>query len=441
MKISVFGLGYVGVVLAACLAKEGNEVIGIDVNTTKVSLINEGKSPIVEKDIGEIISLAVKGKANGSLRASTGSINAVMNSDVSFICVGTPSNDNGSLKLEYVKKCCAEIGEALTSKKSFHVVVIRSTVLPGTIEDVVIPICEEYSGKKCGDDFGVVMNPEFLREGTSVHDFYNPSFTVIGESDLKSGDIVEIIYNFISAPIVRTHIRNAEMIKYACNVFHSLKVAFANEIGNICNKLNIDSHKVMDIFVMDKKLNLSSYYLKPGFAFGGSCLPKDLRALIYKANQIDVELPLIKSIIPANENQVRKGIDMIMKTGKKKIGILGFSFKSGTDDLRESPIVTLIETLLGKGYSIKVYDKNVSLANLIGANKEFIEREIPHISRLMCSTMDEIIRSSEVIVIGNNDEEFKGILKMCSNEQIIIDLCRIYNDVYQVSDNYQGICW
>lgn len=441
MKISVFGMGYVGVVLAGCLAKEGNEVIGIDVNTTKVSLINEGKSPIVEKGIGEILSHAVKGSRTGSLRAKTDPMDAVMNSDVSFVCVGTPSNDNGGLNLEYVKKCCAEIGEGMANKNSFHIVVMRSTVLPGTIEDVVIPLLEDKSGKKCDEDFGVVMNPEFLREGTSVHDFYNPSFTVIGESDFKSGDVVKNIYDFVQAPVVKTEIRYAEMIKYACNAFHALKVTFANEIGNICKKLDIDSHKVMDIFVMDNKLNISSYYLKPGFAFGGSCLPKDLRALIYKANQKDVELALIRSILPANENQVRVAVDMVKKTGKKRVGILGFSFKAGTDDLREGPIVELIERLIGKGYSIKAYDKNVSLANLIGANKEFIEREIPHIARLMCRTIDEVLRNSEVIVVGNSDEEFKGIEKMCSKEQIIIDLCRIYDDIEQVPDNYRGICW
>jgi len=437
MNISVFGLGYVGCVSAACLAQNGHKVMGVDINQNKVDIINSGKSPVIEKDINGIINRVV---ATEKLIATTDAGKAVENSEISMICVGTPSNDNGSLNLNYVKRVCAEIGAGLREKDDYHVVVLRSTVLPGSVEGEVIPPLEKTSGKKAGTDFGVCMNPEFMREGSSVYDYYHPPMIVIGELDKRSGDIVEQIYANIDAPVVRTSIKVAEMIKYVNNSFHGLKICFANEIGNICKKLGIDSHQVMEIFCRDTKLNLSPYYLKPGFAFGGSCLPKDLRALLYKGQREDLKLPLLNSILDSNENQVKTAINLIKKTKKKKIGIFGFSFKPGTDDLRESPMVELIETLLGKGYKISIYDKNVSIAKIFGANKQYIEKEIPHISSLMCSSIDKVLSDSEVLVIGNNSEEFKKIPELIREDQIIIDLVRIV-DGKNGTSKYEGICW
>lgn len=438
MNISVFGLGYVGCVSAACLAQNGHKVMGVDINQNKVNIINSGKSPVIEKDINGIINRAVTTK---KLIATRDDKEAVRNSEISMICVGTPSNDNGSLDLNYVKRVCAEIGAGLREKDDYHVVVLRSTVLPGSVEEEVIPTLEKTSGKKAGTDFGVCMNPEFMREGSSVYDYYHPPMIVIGELDKRSGDIVEQIYANIDAPVIRTSIKVAEMIKYVNNSFHGLKVCFANEIGNICKKLGIDSHQVMEIFCTDTKLNLSPYYLKPGFAFGGSCLPKDLRALLYKGQREDLRLPLLNSILDSNENQVKMGIKLITKTKKKKIGIFGFSFKPGTDDLRESPMVELIETLLGKGYKISIYDKNVSIAKIFGANKQYIEKEIPHISSLMSSSIKKVLSDSEVLVIGNNSEEFKKIPELIREDQIIIDLARIVDGKNGTKSKYEGICW
>jgi len=438
MKISVFGLGYVGCVCAACLARNGHKVIGVDVNQNKVDILNSGRSPVVEKDVDGIIKKVVNAKI---LTSTTDVIETVRNSEISLICVGTPSKENGSLDLKYVKRVCAEIGTGLRQKATYHVVAVRSTMLPGSVEGEVIPALERTSGKKAGSDFGVCMNPEFMREGSSVYDFYHPPMIIIGELDKRSGDTVKDIYAGIDAPVIRTSIKVAEIIKYVNNAFHGLKVSFANEIGNICKKLRIDSHQVMEIFCMDRKLNLSPYYLKPGFAFGGSCLPKDLRALLYKGQKEDLRLPLLSSILESNENQIKTGIDLIRKTKKKKIGIFGFSFKSGTDDLRESPMVELIETLLGKGYKISIYDRNVSIAKIFGANKQYIEKEIPHISSLMCSSMEEVLSRSEVLVIGNNSEEFRKISKLMRKDQIMIDFAGIANGKGGTKSQYEGICW
>ncbi len=438
MNISVFGLGYVGCVSSACLAKSGHKVTGVDINRTKVDIINSGKSPVIEKDIEEIINEVV---AAGKLIATRNGKEAVKNSEISMICVGTPSNENGSLNLKYVKRVCAEIGAALREKDDYHVVVVRSTMLPGSVEEEVIPALEKSSGKKAGVDFGVCMNPEFMREGSSVYDYYHPPMIIIGGVDRRSADIVEKIYANIDAQVVRTSLKVAEMTKYVNNTFHGLKVCFANEIGNICKKLGIDSHQVMEIFCRDAKLNLSPYYLKPGFAFGGSCLPKDLRALLYKGQREDLRLPLLGSILESNENQVKTGIDLVKKTKKKKIGIFGFSFKPGTDDLRESPMVELIETLLGKGYKISIYDKNVSIAKIFGANKQYIEKEIPHISSLICSSMEKVLSDSEVLVIGNNSPEFRKIPALMREDQIMIDLARIVDGKNETKSKYEGICW
>ncbi|HCX30036.1 MAG TPA: GDP-mannose dehydrogenase [Blastocatellia bacterium] len=436
MNLSVFGIGYVGCVSAACFAKEGHEVTGVDVNPTKVEIINSGNSPIVEPGIGELMQEAVN---SGRLRATTSAAEAVNKSAVSLVCVGTPSNSNGSLNLRYVTRVCGEIGTALRTKEERHVVVIRSTMLPGTIENVVVPTLEKTSGKKAGSDFGVCINPEFLREGTSLKDFYAPPFTLIGAADEKTVATVRALYADIDAPLFQTDVKTAEMIKYVCNSFHALKVSFANEVGNICKALSIDSHAVMEIFCQDTKLNLSPYYLKPGFAFGGSCLPKDVRAINYKAKELDVEIPLLGSILPSNRLQIERAVEMVARTGKKRVGVLGFSFKAGTDDLRESPMVVLIETLIGKGYKLSLYDRDVSLARLFGANKEYIEREIPHISELMCETVDEVVANADVIVIGNKGEAFRQIETKVGAGQVVIDLVRLFD---KTSDgSYQGICW
>ncbi len=437
MKLSVFGLGYVGCVSAACFAKEGHEVVGVDVNQVKVEIINGGKSPIVEAGINDLIGEAVR---SGRLRATTTSADAVRDTDISLVCVGTPSNANGSLDLTYVKRVCQEIGAALETKRGRHTVVMRSTMLPGTIEGVVIPALEVYSGKKAGRDFGVCVNPEFLREGTSLKDFYAPPFTLIGADDEDTAVLVRRLYNTVDAPCLVTNVKAAEMVKYACNCFHALKVSFANEIGNVCKGLGIDSHEVMDIFCRDAKLNLSPYYLKPGFAFGGSCLPKDLRAVTYKAKELDVETPLLAAVLQTNRRQIERAAEMVLSTGRKRIGVLGFSFKAGTDDLRESPMVALIETLIGKGMQLAIYDRDVQLARLFGANKEYIEREIPHVSQLMRERIEEVLEHAEVLVIGNKAEEFREVAGKLRSDQTLIDLVRLFEGRTS-DDTYQGICW
>jgi GDP-mannose 6-dehydrogenase len=437
MRISIFGLGYVGAVSAGCLAKDGHEVIGVDPSSAKVDLINGGTTPIIENDIGEIIEAAVNGRR---LRATASVDEAVQGSEMSLICVGTPSQLNGSLDLKYIRRVCEEIGAAIKKKNDFHVVVARSTMLPGSMRSVVIPTLEEFSGKKAGQGFGVCINPEFLREGTAVYDFYNPPKTVIGEIDTRSGDLLASVYKDLKAPLIRTSIETAEMVKYTDNVWHALKVGFANEIGNVCKALSIDGHKVMEIFCQDTKLNLSPYYMKPGFAFGGSCLPKDVRALTYKAKSLDVDVPILNAILPSNDRQVERGLRMIIDKGSKKVGILGFSFKAGTDDLRESPVVEVIERLLGKGYDLRLYDRNVKLASLVGANRDYILNRIPHISRLMVERIEDILGFADTIVVGNGDKEFRGVVDRLRDGQVVVDLVRITKS-QSVAGKYDGICW
>ena len=437
MKLSVWGLGYVGTVSAGCLAQEGHEVIGVDSEPTKVDLINAGKSPIIEKDIGAIIERQV---AAGRLSATTDAAVGVGWADLFLICVGTPSRGNGDIELKYVRRVCEQIGTALRNHEGAPVVVIRSTILPGTMRDVVIPTLEACSGRRAGAEFGVCINPEFLREGTAVHDFFNPPKTVIGELNRASGDLLASLYAQVAAPLIRTDIETAEMVKYADNAWHALKVGFANEIGHLCKELEVDSHRVMDIFCQDTKLNLSPYYLKPGFAFGGSCLPKDLRALLYKAKTLDVSLPILAAILPSNEQQIERAVRTVIEKGSKKVGILGFSFKAGTDDLRESPVVELTERLIGKGYDLRVYDANVKLAAIHGANRDYILNHIPHISRLMTRTIDEVLDHADTIVIGNAAPEFHDIPKRLKDDQTVVDFVRI-TDSRSVSGVYEGICW
>jgi len=440
MKISIFGLGYVGVVSGACIAKLGHRVIGVDVNPVKVRMVDEGKSPIIEKDLPELLRELVDKEL---FKATENASEAVAQSDISMICVGTPSKTNGNLDLSFIKRVCSEVGGALQHKPTYHLVVVRSTMLPGSVEETVIPSLEGTSGKKAGFDFGVCYNPEFMREGTSVQDFFHPPMTVIGGKGEKDVDTLAELYREIDAPIVRTGYREAEVVKYMCNAFHALKISFANEIGALCKELMIDSHEVMEIFCMDRKLNISPAYLKPGFAFGGSCLPKDLRALNYKAKELDLNVPLLNSILSANQLHIQRALDSIYQKKKKKVGILGLSFKAGTDDLRESPMVILAETLIGKGFQVKIYDRNISVARLTGSNKEFIEKEIPHISSILVEEIGEILSSSEVIVIGNTEEEFRNVMDEVQPEQIVIDLARIKNkmDLKPTPYTYEGICW
>jgi GDP-mannose 6-dehydrogenase len=438
MRVSVFGLGYVGSVSAASFAADGHRVVGVDVNAGKVAAINAGRSPIVEPGLEELLAQNV---ASGRLRATMDTADAVRDTEVSLLCVGTPSRRNGSLDYSYLERVSEQIGEAIRDKPEYHVVVVRSTVLPGTTHGVVVPALERTSGKTYGEGFGVSVNPEFLREGTALKDFRKPPLTLVGHNHAADASGTIALYQSIDAPLMSTSIRVAEMMKYTSNTWHALKVCFANEIGNLCKRLEIDSHDVMDIFCRDEKLNLSAYYMKPGFAFGGSCLPKDVRALQYRAKEVDLEMPVIESILGSNHLQIEHALDQVIESGKKRVGLLGFSFKAGTDDLRESPIVILAEALLGKGYELRIYDRNVSLARLVGANKEYINTQMPHLSSLLCETIDDVLENSDVIVVGNGAPEFAEALKRTRPEQQIVDLVRVKTDRAEIPAQYQGICW
>jgi GDP-mannose 6-dehydrogenase len=436
MRISIFGLGYVGAVCAGCLSARGHEVVGVDVSQTKIDLINNGKSPIVEPGLEELLQQGVK---TGRLRGTTDVAGAVRETQVSFICVGTPSKKNGDLSLDYIEGVCREIGFALRDKAERHTVVVRSTVLPGTVKNVVIPIIEDCSGKKAGVDFGVAVNPEFLRESTAIKDYDYPPMTVIGELDKAAGDVLETLYRELDAPIIRKDIEVAEMIKYTCNVWHAAKVTFANEIGNIAKAVGVDGREVMDVVCQDNKLNLSKYYMRPGFAFGGSCLPKDVRALNYRATSLDVESPLIGSLMRSNAGQVQKAFDIISGHDKRKIALLGLSFKAGTDDLRESPLVELAEMLIGKGYDLSIYDRNVEYARVHGANKDYIESKIPHVSSLLNSNFDSVVDKADIIVLGNRDELFAPLAQQAPAGKQVIDLVGFMPKGTQ--GNAEGICW
>lgn len=438
MKVSVFGLGYVGCVTAVSLAKDGHDVIGVDISPEKISLIKAGRSPIVEPGVPELIGEVVK---SGKLQVTLDGKWAVQNSDLSLICVGTPSNSNGSLKLDFIEKVSQEIGEAIATKPDYHVVVMRSTVLPCTLRDKIIPILSKASGLRAGVDFGVSMNPEFLREGSAVKDYFDPSFIIIGQFDERSRKAVDGLYTGINAQVVHTDLETAEMVKYACNAYHALKVTFANEIGDLCKSHGLDGQKVMKIFCMDERLNISPAYLMPGFAFGGSCLPKDLRALLYRAREKDLDCKVLSAVLPSNQEQIQRGISLVESTGRKKIGILGLSFKGGTDDVRESPVVPLVETLVGRGYDVSIFDEKVELSRMIGQNKSFIEQTIPHISTLMRSSVDEVIKQSEVVVLTGNNEAYSQISQSLDDNQILIDLTGIAKPDPRARERYEGIGW
>lgn len=436
MKISIFGMGYVGVVCTACLAKRGHKVIGVDVSPSKIDLINDGISPIVEPGLE---SLLQSGRAEGYIEGSLNGYKAVQNTELSMICVGTPSKPNGGLELQFVERVCEEIGRALKDKDSWHLVVVRSTVLPGTVSELIIPMLEEHSGKKAGSDFGLCMNPEFLRESTAIHDFDHPPMTVIGELDTRSGDLLARLYEDLDAPIVRKPIETAEMIKYTCNVWHATKVTFANEIGNIAKTLGVDGRDVMDVVCRDSKLNISRYYMRPGFAFGGSCLPKDVRALAYRANQLDVRHPLLSSIMDSNNEQVRRAFNIVTGCGSRKIGMLGLSFKANTDDLRESPLVELSELLIGKGYQLQIFDRNVDQARTFGANQEYINGKIPHLAELLAKELHDVIEWADVIVLGNNDQSFEAIAAEVPEGKHVVDLVGFMKT--RSNGTSVGICW
>jgi GDP-mannose 6-dehydrogenase len=438
MNIAVFGLGYVGSVSGAAFADDGHSVIGVDVNAEKVARLNAGLSPIVEPGLDALIA---RNAAAGRLRASTDAAEAVAGSDVSLVSVSTPSRKNGSLDLTHLVRVCEQIGAALRDRDGYHVVVVRSTMLPGTTHETVIPTLERCSGRKYGEDFGVAVNPEFLREGTALVDLRHPPMTLVGHNHAADATSALSLYQNLEAPIVSTSIRVAEMIKYANNTWHAIKVCFANEIGSVCKRLDVDSHEVMEIFCRDDKLNLSPYYLKPGFAFGGSCLPKDVRALEYRARELDLDLPLIRSVMPSNRQHIQQAIDQIVDSGRAKIGLLGLSFKAGTDDLRESPVVILAETLLGKGFDVRIFDRNVLMARLTGANKAYIDQQIPHLAALMCETPVELVAHAELIVVGNGAPEFAEALATTRADQMVLDLVRLPGASTGVPADYHGLCW
>lgn len=433
MKISIFGLGYVGCVSLGCLAQNEHNLIGVDVNQHKVDLINKGLPTIIEKDIDQIIG---KQFDMGRIKATTDFKTAVRETEISIICVGTPSTKEGHLNLKYIYKVAEEIGEELQNKQDFHTIVIRSTVLPGTNKKIG-KLIEKVSGKKRNVDFGIVSNPEFLREGTAVADYYNPAITVLGSDNQKSLDIMSDVYKLIKAPIERVSIQEAEIIKYINNSFHALKISFANEVGNICKELNIDSRNVMRLFCKDDQLNISPYYFKPGFAYGGSCLPKDLKGLKTLSHDHYITSPILEAIESSNNNQKRVAINLIESQKMRNIGILGLSFKAGTDDLRYSPIVEVAEYFLGKGYSLNIFDKNVTLSKLSGTNKAYIDEHIPHLSDLLYADISEVIDKSELLVITHKIEGINVIIKENPNKKFI-DLVGTLDESL---DNYEGICW
>jgi len=437
MRISIFGLGYVGAVCSACLVRDGHEIVGVDVSPAKVDLINAGQAPIVEKDLPEYIAEAV---AAGRLRATTDAAAAVAATDLSFVCVGTPSGPDGAPNLDFVRKVCAEIGAAIAGKADYHVVVMRSTVLPGTVRGVVVPELEAASGKIVGRDFGVASNPEFLRESSAIRDYHQPPKTVIGEVDAKAARLLADLYSHLNAPLVTIPVEAAEMVKFADNAWHAAKVAFANEIGNVCKAVGVDGHVVMDVFCQDEKLNISKAYLKPGYAFGGSCLPKDVRALGHRARELGLETPLIASLMPSNAYQIGRAVELVERHPGQRIGMLGLSFKAGTDDLRESPLVELAARLVERGYDVAIYDSNVSADRLTGANRDYVLARLPDLTERLTADLDAVLAHGETFVVGNRAPEFRDVAdRITADGHVLVDLVRIADRTS--GDGYEGICW
>lgn len=438
-SISIFGLGYVGSVMAACFAHKGNRVVGVDVSRAKVDAINCGLSPIIEARMDDLVAEAV---AAGRLRAATDVEYAVRETEISFVCVGTPSQSNGKLDLSHVEQVSREIGRALGQKTSRHVVVMRSTVLPGTTESIVIPTLEAASGRRAGKDFGIVYNPEFMREGTAVADFFEPPYTVLGAHSHEELASARTLYDWSGSRIFETSIKAAEMVKYASNAFHAVKVDFANEMGAVAKRLGVDTQAMTEIFTADTRLNVSPAYLIPGFAFGGSCLPKDVRALVYCAKEHDLSLPLLGSLLASNHEHIERAVELVLRTGRKRIALLGLSFKAGTDDLRESPQVKLVKRLLGEGCAVKIWDPNVTLGQLAGANRQYIEDVIPHIGSLLCSELQEVIETADLILVGNRAAKKEMIEAHARADQKIIDLVNLERDRRpDAASSYEGICW
>ncbi len=424
-NIVVFGMGYVGAVTAAVLAAEGNSVIGVDTNEGKVATINKGETPVLEPGLKELIRASVD---QGRLRATRDVAEAMTNADVVFVCVGTPSSHNGALDSSYVEAVCDDIGRYLGNASEFPVVVVRSTVLPNAIEETIVPRLESAAGKPIGDGYGFAINPEFLREGTSITDFYHPRFTIIGCAETETAEALIALYGFLNTKFIQTDRSAAPLVKYASNAFHALKVVFANEISALCGEVGADGVEVMRTFCMDTALNISDAYLRPGMAFGGSCLPKDARALNYFARSRDIDAPLLTGILSSNEAQKRRSLESILAHGRKRVGIFGLSFKAGTDDLRESPLVDMVEVLLGKGIQVAIYDGRVSLAHLVGTNRDYMEQHIPHIAALLKADIPTVIDTSEVVVIGNRDPDFTDIPRLLRQDQILIDLVGLFDN-------------
>lgn len=437
-RISVFGLGYVGTISLGLLSLEGHRVIGVDIDQNKLGLLRKGISPIIEEGVQELIAGVVK---SGRVEATDDMAYAVQNTDISFVCVGTPANLNGSQDLGAIKRVAAQIGDALKEKSEHHVVVIRSTVPPGTVEGVIKVILEEHSKKRLGQHFGLCFQPEFLREGSSIKDYNNPPFTIVGGDSEHSIEMVRQIFGHLSCDFISTSIRSAEMLKYCCNVFHAIKIVFANEIGRLCQALEVNPHEVMNLFCRDRHLNISPAYLKPGFAFGGSCLAKDLKALLYQAKSKDVVVPMLSNVLPSNSIHIEHAVNMVLSFEKRSVGMLGLSFKSGTDDLRDSPLVVMAEFLIGKGKNLKIFDPEVNLSRVTGANRRYIETTIPHIESLMADRCEDVIEGSEVVVVGLPDKRITEMLySKCRKDQIILDLTGAA-DRGKISGKYYGLCW
>ena len=436
LKIGIFGIGYVGAVSAACFAKEGHDVVCVDTNPDKVDLINRGEAPIIEAGLAELTASVVQA---GKLRASVAVRDAVVDRDIVVICVGTPSRTNGDLDLTYVKRVCEEIGSALKEHKGYCSVILRSTVLPGTMRGLVIPTLEQGSGLRAGEDFGVLFYPEFLREGSAIKDFNDPGTMVLAGTDSKCIEIAARLNPTPEQPHIEVEFESAEMVKYTNNSWHALKVVFANEIGSVARAVGVDGQEIMNILCQDKKLNISEAYMKPGFAFGGSCLPKDLRALGYKSRSLDLDLPLLNSILPGNQSHLDRALRIITNLGSRRIGLLGLSFKAGTDDVRESPLVAVVEYLLGKGYEIKIFDRIINLSQLVGANRAFMLERLPHISKLLVNDVDEVLSHAETLVVGNSDEANRAALENVKPHHTVVDLVRLGRP--RDEGGYEGICW
>ena len=438
MRISVFGLGYVGTVSVACLARDGHQVIGVDIDPSKLAMLREGRSPIIEVGIRELVADVV---ASGRVDVTDDVAAAIHGSDLSFVCVGTPARSNGSQDLRALERLGAELGRALATKREAHVIVVRSTVLPGTVDAVFRPLVETHAGRRCGDGFDICFQPEFLREGSSIRDYDAPPFTVIGAESERAVQQLRQLFGKLPGPFVACDIRTAEMLKYACNAFHALKICFANEVGRISQALAIDAHAVMDLVCMDTQLNISTAYLRPGFAFGGSCLPKDLRALLHAAARRDVDVPLLSGVRESNETHLRHGIHTVLETGATSVGMLGLSFKAGTDDLRESPLLAMAEHFVGKGLKVRIYDPEVNVSRLVGANRRYIDQAIPHIGSLMCAEPGPVIEESDVLVVGlRTPAVVRELVARCREDQVIVDLVRL-PDREQLRGQYRGICW